>query len=115
MGTNAMPLQQPDLGKSYEDLYNILKRMYWEASTLECKDEVHGVMEEVGDIIDQLDEQSLEDNTASFASLQPKIAAANAALQKVSSDVAKITKNISTAANAVAAISKILALVPKLP
>ncbi len=114
MGTASALLQQPDLGDAYETLYEVLKRMYWEASTLECKDEVHGVMEEVSDIIDQLDEQDLSANTEAFIALQPRMAAANAALQKIQADVAKITKNISTAASALAAIAKVVALVPKL-
>ena len=114
MGTAATVLQQPDLGDAYGALYEVLKRMYWEASTLECKDEVHGVMEEVSDIIDQLDEQDLNANTDAFVALQPRMAAANVALQKIQTDVAKITKNISTAASALAAIAKVVAFVPKI-
>ncbi len=113
MGTTATVLQQPDLGDAYETLYEVLKRMYWEASTLECKDEVHGVMEEISDIIDQLNEQELSADTDVFVALQPRMAAANAALQKIQTDVAKITKNISTAASALAAIAKVVALAPK--
>ena len=110
----AITLQQPDLGDAYLDLYNLLKKMYWEASTVDTKDEVHGVMEEVGDILDQIDEQELGDNTEIFNALQPRISIANAALQKIQADVDKITRNISTAASVLAAISKVLSLVPKL-
>lgn len=113
MATATTLPQQPDLGDAYEDVYNVLKKMYWEASTLEAKDEVHGVLEEVGDIIDQIDQQGLEDNTAIFIGLQPKIAVANAALQKIQARIDQITKNIGTAATALAAIGKVLSLIPK--
>ena len=113
MGTSSV-LQQPDLGDAYEDLYNILKRMHWEASTVDCKDEVHGVMEEVSDIIDQLDEAGLEQNTAAFVALQGRMSNANKALQKIQDDVSKITRNLSTAASALSAIAKVVSLAPKL-
>src|SRR5262245_52671526 len=113
MGTPTVPFQQSDLGDAYETLYNVLKKMYWEASTVDAKDEIHGVMEEVSEIIDQLDSEELEKGTATFLALQSKINEANKALQKVQNDVTKITKNIGTAANAVSAIEKVLSLLPK--
>lgn len=113
MATAIVTLQQPDLGDAYVSLYNILKKMYWEASTVDTKDEVHGVMEEIGDIIDQLDSEELEKNTALMLALHSRIAQANKALQTIQDNVAKITKNISTAASAIAAIAKVVSLVPK--
>ena len=114
MGAIAKPLQQPDLGDAYEALYDILKKMYWEASAVETKDEVYGVMEELGDIIDQLDEEELDKNTARVLALQSRISNVNKALQKIQDDVTKITKNLSTAASAVAAIAKVVSLAPKI-
>ena len=114
MATASTPLRIPDLGDAYAALYDILSKMYWEASSIETKDLVHGVMEEVGEIIDELDSADLEQNTAAFVALRGRIGDANKALQKIQHDVAQITKNISTASAAVAAIAKVLALVPKL-
>ncbi len=113
MGTASGMLQQPDLGDAYADLYDVLKKMYWEASTIDTKDEVHGFMEEISDIIDQISEGDLEENTAKFTALQARIGNANKALVKLKDDVSKITRNISTAASALAAIAKVVSLVPK--
>ena len=110
----AIPLQLPDVGDAYATIYDILSKMYWEASTIDTKDQVHGVLEAVGDIIDELDAADLQQNTPKFLALRARIGDANKALQKIQHDVAQITKNISTAAAAVAAIAKVLALVPKL-
>lgn len=112
METTTVPLQQSDLGDAYEALYDVLKKMYWEASTVDTKDEVHGVMEEIGDIIDQLNSEGFENDTSLMLALQPRIAEANKALQKIQGDVAKITKNLSTAASAISAIAKVVSLVP---
>lgn len=113
MATNGLPLQQPDLGDAYQALYDALGKMYWEASTVDTKDQVHGVMEEVGALIDQLDSGDLASNTSQMIALQSRMTAANKDLQKIQDDVKQITKNISTAANVVAAIAKVVSLVPK--
>lgn len=113
MATTPTVLQQPDLAEAYEGVYDVLKSMYWEASTVDAKDEVHGVMEEVGDIIDQLVQEDLVKDTAAFLALQPRISAANNALKKIAADVMKITKNLRTAAAAASAVAKVIALMPK--
>jgi hypothetical protein len=105
-------MQQPDLGQAYQDVYDLLGTMYWEASELSDKDLIFGAREAVGEIIDTLDQGDLDTNSDAFKALGPKFSAANAALKKIQDQVAEITKNVSTAADVVAAISKVLSLFP---
>ena len=111
MSTPAV-LQNADPGDAYQALFDALGRAYWEASTVENKDLIHGAQESVGEIITAIDEQELADNTALFNQLAPKIKATNDALKKIQDQINNITRNISTAASVLAAIAKVLSLVP---
>jgi|SRR5271157_6096068 len=105
-------LQNPDTAASYQAVYDALGRAYWEASDINSKDLIHGAQEAIGDIITQLDEQGLADNTSLFIQLQPRINAVNATLKTIQDQIANITKNIGTAATVVSSISKVLSLFP---
>jgi hypothetical protein len=111
MPTDPNPaLQQVDLGAAYQQVYDLLGTMYWEASDLDAKDLIFGAREAVAEIIDDIDQQGLKSNEQAMKALAPRFSAANAALKRIQDDVAEITRNVSTAASAVAAISKVLSL-----
>jgi hypothetical protein len=108
---STAPLANPDPAAAYEDVYDALSKAYWDATDVENKDRIHGAMEAIADIITAYDEEDLANNTALFLQLKPKINAVNAALQAIKTDIAKITKNINTATEVTAAVSKLLSLV----
>jgi hypothetical protein len=116
MATELTPqspgLQQVDLGDAYQQVYDLLGRMYWEASDLSAKDLIFGAREAVGEIVDDINQQQLKLNDQAFKALGPRFSATNAALRKIQDDVSNITKNISTAASTIAAISKVLSFFP---
>jgi len=101
-------LQQADMGAAYQQVYDLLGTMYWEASDLSAKDLLFGAREAVGKILDDIDQQELRTNEQAMKALAPQFSATNAALKKIQDDISQITKNISTAASAIAAISKVL-------
>ena len=105
-------LQNPDAGAIYQDVYDALGRAYWEASDINSKDLVYGAQQAIGEIISALDEQDLATNTNVFIQLRPKIAAVNASLQTIQTQISTITKNIGTAATVIAVINKALSLFP---
>lgn len=105
-------LQNPDAAATYQAVYDALGRAYWEASDINSKDLVYGAQEAIGEIITALDEQGLASNTIAFVQLRPKIAAVNASLQTIQSQISTITKNINTAATVISVISKALSLFP---
>jgi hypothetical protein len=108
-GTNPPP-SNPDPAIAYQALYDALGKAYWDASTLEDKDLVHGAQEAIYNILTQIDQQDLENNTELFQKLKPTIDATNKTLSKIKDEIAQITKDISTAATVVSAISTVLSL-----
>ena len=113
MSTTPPPiLQNPDVAATYRAVYDALGRAYWEASDINSKDLIYGAQEAIGEIITTLDEQDLANNTNVFIQLRPKIAAVNASLQTIQTQISTITKNINTAATVISVISKALSLFP---
>ena len=115
MGSVSTQLaQNPDPADAYESLFDALGKAYWDATTIENKDLLHGTQEAVGDIITACDEQDLTTNTQLFIQLTPKIKAINTALTEIQSKITKITSNINTASTVIAAISRAMSLFPAL-
>ena len=105
-------LKNPDLAASYQEVYDLLKSAYWEATDVESKDLIYGAQQAIGEIITELDLQDIADNTAQFIALKPKIDATNTALATIKEKVDKITKNIATASMLAASITKVLSMFP---
>ena len=114
MSTGLTPdvLKDPDVAASYQIVYDLLSRAYWESSDIESKDLIYGVQQAIAEIITALDEVDIDQLTQQFAALKPKIEATNISLAKIKDDIQQITKNISTASSIVSAISKVLSLLP---
>lgn len=112
----ALPpaLTNPDTVETYKALYDILGRAYWEASDLNAKDTIQGARDAIYQILTDLNSDKLAANTALFLALQAKIKDSNKALEEIKEQIAKITKNISTASTVIAAIAKVLSLAPAL-
>jgi hypothetical protein len=103
-------LKKPETIDDYQTLYDALGRAYWEAADIISKDRVQGAREAIYDIITDLDEAQLDANTALFLAVEPKIKQTCATLQKIQADIDSITKNITTAANVVDSIDKVLGI-----
>jgi hypothetical protein len=107
-------LTNPDAVTTYQTLYDLLGRAYWEASDIKAKDTIQGARDAIYDILTDLNRAKLDANTDLFIALQPRIKASNKALSKIKDKISSITKNISTASSVIAAISKVLSLAPAL-
>ena len=94
--------------EAYRNLYDTLGRAYWEASDIDSKDRIQGARDAIYDILTDLNIAKLKANTALFLALAPKIKHTNQALEKIKDDIASITRNITTAATVVAAITRAL-------
>ena len=98
----------PEAIEAYQNLYDTLGRAYWEASDIDSKDRIQGARDAIYDILTDLNIARLKANTALFLALVPRIKHTNAALEKIKDDIASITRNITTAATVVAAITRVL-------
>ncbi|WP_035354613.1 hypothetical protein [Edaphobacter aggregans] len=108
----ALPpaLDSPAAIEAYQALYDTLGRAYWEASDIDSKDRIQGARDAIYEILTDLNIARLKANTALFLALAPKIKHTNAALDKIKDDIAHITRNITTAASVVAAITRALSV-----
>jgi hypothetical protein len=101
-------LEGPDAVATYQSLYDTLGRAYWEASDLASKDTIQGARDAIYDILTDLNIAKLKANTALYLALIPKIKHSNEALKTIQDDINNITKNITTAASVISAITKVL-------
>jgi len=105
-------LDNPDPGDAYQALYDTLGDAYWQASDITGKDTIHGLQEEIGKIIDAIDQQQLKDNTDLFIKIGAQVQATNSALKDLQTSINSITKNITTAGKVISAITTVLSLFP---
>jgi hypothetical protein len=103
-------LDTPEAIEAYQALYDTLGRAYWEASDINAKDTIQGARDAIYDILTDLNIAQLKANTALFLALIPKIKHTNAALEKIKDDISGITRNITTAASVIAAITRALSI-----
>lgn len=101
-------LEGTEVVATYQTLYDTLGRAYWEASDLQSKDTIQGARDAIYDILTDLNIAKLKANTALYLALIPKIKHSNEALRKIQDDINSITKNLTTAANVVTAITRVL-------
>ena len=108
-GTTIPPvLEGPDAVAIYQALYDSLGRAYWESSDLASKDTIQGARDAVYDVLTDLNIAKLKANTALYLALIPKIKHSNEALKNIQGEITNITKNITTAASVISAITKVL-------
>jgi hypothetical protein len=108
--TEPATLDTPEAIAAYKDLYDILGRAYWEASDIDAKDRIQGARDAIYDILTDLNIAQLKANTALFLALVPKIKHTNQALDKIKDDISSITRNITTAASVMGAITRVLSI-----
>lgn len=95
----------------YKTLYETLGRAYWEASDLHSKDTIQGAREAVYEIMTDLNIAKLKANTAAYVALMTKVTDTNCALEAIRRDIGNITKNITTAASVIHAVTRVLDIV----
>jgi hypothetical protein len=101
-------LDTTDVIAAYKALYDTLGRAYWEASDINAKDQIQGTRDAIYDILTDFNIGQLQTNTAAYLALTARIKHANGALEKIKDEINQITKNITTAASVVSAITKVL-------
>jgi methyl-accepting chemotaxis protein len=98
------------LQKTLGDLYAKLNSAYWAASTIEAKDQIHGAIDVVNEVLDQLDKAGLEADHDALRQLKESLGAANDDLDDLKSQVNQIVHNVKVASQVVAAIDQAISL-----
>ena len=109
---NITPSQQ-DVQKAFELLYEELNKAYWAASTIEDKDYLHGIIEIVSDILDQLDIADIKSRTQDFNALSQKVKDLNSRLDKLQQDIDTIIHAVNVATSVTNAIAQAIAVAAK--
>ena len=105
-------LENPDLIVAYRQAFQVLKDAYWHASDIPTKDLIYGVQTSIGQLLTLLNEQQLAENTADFTTLIPQMKSINDSLAEVKQSIDKITRDFQTASTILAAINKVISLLP---
>jgi hypothetical protein len=113
MGSPPMKPTLSAVHDAYQGLYNALTNAYWAASTVQDKDRIHAVMDLVFDSLTGLNQTSIQANTPTFTSMQEELKTANAQIETLKSDIAKLVVSIKVATQVASAIDKAVALAAK--
>ncbi len=98
------------LQKTFGDLYSSLNSAYWAASTIEAKDQIHGAIDVVNEVLDQLDKAGLEADNDAIKQLTDSLGAANNDLADLQDQLDQIVHNVKVASQVVAAISQAISI-----
>lgn len=102
------------LQKTFGDLYAKLNSAYWAASTIEAKDQIHGAIDVVNGVLDQLDQAGLEADNEAIKELTDSLQVVNKDLDDLQEQLDQIVHNVKVAAEVVGAIDKAVSIAGKI-
>ena len=101
------------LQKALSDVYAKLNSAYWAASTIDAKDQIHGAIDVVNGILDQLDKEGLEADNAAIKQLTEELGVVNKDLGDLRAQLDQIVHNVKIATEVVGAIDKAITVAGK--
>ncbi|MGA2802311.1 MAG: hypothetical protein ABSE97_08105 [Verrucomicrobiota bacterium] len=104
---------QNNYQQSLQRLYNLLNQAYWVASTIEAKDAINGLAQAVSDILTTLNQGALDSSTTQYTILKANVAAVNAKLQSVQTQISDWIHVISVATQVTNAMDQAINLAAK--
>lgn len=107
----AIPLTA-EVRAAYQDLYNKIEAAIESTTDVSVLQALNPLQAEVDDILTKDDMYRLHADTALFAALLGQINDTNKALKALQDEIASIASHFALAADVIAAISKVLTLVP---
>ncbi len=98
---------------AYQEVYNALTSAYWAASTIESKDQIHGVMDLVFDVITELNRESLDADSDEFQALAKNLKGANDQLTSLKGQIDDLVAAVKVATQVASAIDQAISLAAK--
>jgi chromosome segregation ATPase len=101
------------LQSAFYALYQKLNDAYWAASTIEAKDQIHGAMDAVNEVLDILDQADLESDNAAVQSLSESLKASTKDLEDLQEQLDQIVHKVSLVSDVLGGIDKALTVAGK--
>lgn len=99
----------------FDECYNALSQSYWEASTIEGKDQIIGCLEFVSDLIDILLIRDLTSRTEQYEEAAPAIAQGKKKLDELKAEIDRLVHRVATVTRVIGAIERALKIWRFLP
>lgn len=112
MPENNKPTSQ-ELHAEYQELYNLVRQSFWEAKTIEDKDKLLKLKEQISDILTELNRAGLKSRTPEFAALNRSTNTINANLDTLKKEIDTIVHDVKLASQIVSKIDKVMGLAAK--
>lgn len=80
-------MTQDDVRAAYQELYDLLDKAYWAATTIEAKDKIKGVSEVIHDILEELNKGALAKSTSKFAEVKDSVDQVNEKLGTIKDQI----------------------------
>ena len=109
--TLTLPLAPP-IRAAYQNLYDAYETDIQNTTDVGALEALNASQLDVGNILTKDDEYRLAANTALYTALLQQINSTNVDLKTLQTQILAITNGISTFANVLAAINKVLSLIP---
>lgn len=98
---------------AYQQVYNSLTSAYWAASTIQNKDQIHGIMDVVFDLLTELNRESLDANSPEFQTLAKDLKGANDQLNTLKGQIDQLVAAVKVATQVASAIDEAITLAAK--
>lgn len=109
--TPTIPLS-PSVRTAYENLYNKLQAAIQSTTDVATLEALNAAFPQVDDVLTMDTEYRLNANTAAFNALLGQINATNTQLKTLQQQIASIAAHVKAAGAVLAAINKVLTLIP---
>ncbi len=94
------------VGALYQELYQQLSKAYWVASTLEGKDQIHGTIDVLYDVITKINQTDFSNRTRAFQELSTEISKLNEQLEKLKGKLDQIIHAVGVVSQVTNAIDQ---------
>ena len=104
---------QDDVFQAYQNLYELMDKAYWTASTIQDKDRIRGIEDAISDILTALNAADIKARTQDYADCKNLVDATNHRLDKLKSQIDSIIHVVKIATQVVKAAEDAVKLAAK--
>jgi len=99
---------QTNYQQSLQTLEDLLDNAYWSATSIQAKDAITSLTQNISDILTTLNQGALDTNSASYTPLKAAVSAANTKLQTAQTQINNWVHVITVATQVTSAIDQVI-------